>query len=468
MIRNNVCNMSGLTQAYADFAARVARGDPSLPAAALAVAGTGFVDAFGVMAAGAREPVVQVLTRLAAEEGGAPQAALIGTSTRVPAAVAACVNATAAHALDFDDFAFSNHPSAVLVPALLAAAQAAPEPVSGRTLLRAYVAGYEVWADAFVRESDLYYDQGWHPTSVFGTLGAAVAAAIVWGLDAERIRHALALAASAAGGVFENFGTMAKPWHGGRAAQVGVHSARLAQAGLQASATAIEGAHGMLRAFSPKGAVDRERPFRAGEPWQILKFRLNLKRYPVVGAAQRGIDAMLGLCQATPLDPQRVRAMVAHVSRRHAAVMPYHLPQDSLQAKFSLEFALACALVHGAVGLAQLRDEVVLDPTLQRLMAGVRIETTEAFEPGWRDAAPFDQVVVTLDDGTTRTSPEVRRPLGHADRPLSAQQVGDKCLANLAHAGVQTAQAQELLRALQALDEVDDVRTLPWPALAAS
>lgn len=459
--------MRGLTHAYADFAEAVARGVQAVPAPALQVAGTGFVDAFGVMVAGAREPVVQVLQGLAAHEGGATQAALVGGSTRVPAAMAACVNATAAHALDFDDFAFSNHPSAVLVPALLAAAQAAPEAVSGHTLLRAYVAGYEVWADAFVRESDLYYDQGWHPTSVFGTLGAAVAAAIVWGLDAERIRHALALAASAAGGVFENFGTMAKPWHGGRAAQVGVHSARLAQAGLQASATAIEGPHGMLHAFSPKGAVDRERPFRAGEPWQILKFRLNLKRYPVVGAAQRGIDAMLGLCEATPVDPQRVRGLIAHISRRHAAVMPYHLPQDSLQAKFSLEFALACALVHGAVGLAQLRDEVVRDATMQRLMAAVRIETTEAFEPGWRDAAPFDQVVVTLDDGTTLASPEVRRPLGHADRPLSTPQLGDKFMSNLAHAGVDASVGRRLLQALQAIDRTADVRELPWPIVAA-
>jgi 2-methylcitrate dehydratase PrpD len=455
--------MSPLTQAYADFAERVSRGALPLPTAALAVAGTGFVDAVGVMAAGAAEPVVQVLAGLAQEEGGAAQSALALHTARVPAAMAACVNATAAHALDFDDFAFSNHPSAVLVPTLLAAAQASPAPVTGRQLLHAYVAGYEVWADAFVRESDLYYDQGWHPTSVFGTLGAAVATSIVWGLDATRIRHALALAASASGGVFENFGTMAKPWHGGRAAQVGVHSARLAQRGLQASATAIEGPHGMLRAFSPKGAVDRERPFVPGEPWQILKFRLNLKRYPVVGAAQRGIDAMLGLRETTLVAPPRVRRIVAHISRRHAAVMPYHRPQDSLQAKFSLEFALACALVHGQVGLAQLHDEVVRDPEIQRLVQAVEIETTEDFEPGWRDAAPFDQVILTLDDGTTVASPQIRRPLGHADRPLDRGQVAEKCLANLGHAGLEPTVAQGLLHALDHLINCDDVRALPWP-----
>ena len=455
--------MSPLTAAYADFAARVAAGGQDIPADALAVAGTGFVDALGVMAAGAREPVVQVLAGRALRDGGVPESALALRADRVPASVAALVNATAAHALDFDDFAFSNHPSAVLVPALLAAAQSSPVPVTGRQLLRAYVAGYEIWADAFVRESDLYYDQGWHPTSVFGTLGAAAAAAIVWGLDATRLRHALALAASASGGVFENFGTMAKPWHGGRAAQVGVDSARLAQCGLSASATAIEGPHGMLRAFSPKGAVDRERPFVAGGPWQILRFRLNLKRYPVVGAAQRCIDAVLGLLEAAPVDVARVRRIETHVSRRHAAVMPHHRPQDSLQAKFSLEFAVACALLRGRVGLAELRDEVVRDAQVQRLMAAVEIQTTEDFEPGWRDAAPFDQVFVHLDDGTVRESPAVRRPLGHADRPFSPEQTAQKCLDNLAHAGLQPAAAQALLHAFQGLDACPDARTLPWP-----
>lgn len=456
--------MTALTQAYADFAAAAATLAP--PEEALLTATTGFVDATGVMLAGAREPVVDVLARWAASQGGAAQAALAGRAQRAPAALAACVNATAAHAMDYDDFAFSNHPSAVLVPTILAAAQAGARPVPGALALRAYIAGYEVWADAFGREKDLYYDRGWHPTAVLGTLGATVAAAVVWGLDAERIRHALALAASSAGGVFENFGTMAKPYHGGRAAEVGVQAATLAAHGLQASATALEGGRGMLRAFSPQGRVDLDTPFPAGAPWRIRQYRLNLKRYPVVGAAQRGIDAMLGLREEHPVDPQRVRALVAHISVRHLAVMPYHLPQDALQAKFSLEFALCCALVHGQVGFAELRDEVVREPLMQRLMAAVRTETTEDFEPGWRDAAPFDQVFVHLDDGRVLASPQVRRPLGHADRPLDAAQVGAKFRGCTAHAGLGEAEAAELLDTLWSLGSLPDVRALPWPLTA--
>jgi 2-methylcitrate dehydratase PrpD len=453
-----------LTQAYADFAA----GAPPLPPAAAEVAVLGFTDSLGVMLAGAREPVVAVLTRWAGGEGGRAAARLVSSEQRLPAGQAALVNATAAHALDYDDFAFSNHPSAVLVPAILAAADASGASPSGGTMLRAYAIGYEIWADAFLREADLYYDQGWHPTSILGTLGAAAAASVVCGLDATRTRHALALAASGAGGVFENFGTMAKPWHGGRTAAVGVTAAQMALAGLAASPTAIEGGRGMLRAFSPEGNVDLQSPLPAAGDWRIARLKLNIKRYPVVGAAQRGIDAALALRERAPVDPTRIRRIVARVSRRHAAVMPYHLPQDALQAKFSLQFALACALVRGSVGLDEVADDVVREPLMQQLMAGVEMQLTDEFEPGWRDAAPFDQILVHLEDGRVLESPRVRRPRGHADAPLSAEEVRAKFMACARHAGIGEAAASRLHAALQALPALASAAELPIPVVTAA
>ncbi len=456
---------SPLTRLYARWTRQVQAGGAS--PAALEVAHLGFVDCMGVALAGAHEPAVEALRRWALHQGGRPAARCFGASERLPAATAALVNATAAHALDFDDFAFSNHPSAVLCPAILAAADACGAPVSGERALRAYVAGYEVWADAFVREPDLYYDQGWHPTAILGTLGAAAAASVVMRLDEDQTAHALALAASSAGGVFENFGTMAKPMHGGRASAVGVTAAEWAAFGLQASPQAIEGPRGMLRAFSPEGRVDLERGFPTQEGGWIGRYRLNLKRFPVVGAAQRGIEAMLGWREANPGEPTaEVTRIRVRVSQRHAAVMPYAMPEDALQAKFSLPFALACALVHGQVGLRQLEDRVVRDPVIRRLMAAVEIETTEDFEPGWRDAAPFDQLWVHLRDGRVLASPQVRRPRGHADLPMDAAQVEAKFVDAVQHGGASAAQARQAHADWMALPSRSDVRTLGWPAAA--
>jgi 2-methylcitrate dehydratase PrpD len=451
-----------LTQAYAEFIV----GSHDLSPRAIEVTVLGFTDALGVTLAGAHEPAVLALARWVQEQGGPQAARVVGQTWRVPPAVAAMLNATAAHALDYDDFAFSNHPSAVLVPAILAAADTAQ--ADGAALMRAYAVGYEVWSDAFLREKDLYYDQGWHPTAVLGTLGATAAACVIWRMSAEQTRHALALAASSAGGVFENFGTMAKPFHGGRAAWVGLQAAGMARCGLQASATAIEGRHGLLRAFSPQGRVDLQSPAPVSGQWRLAQLGLNIKKYPVVGSAQRGIDASLGLRREHAPDVARIVRIDAHISQRHAAVMPHHRPTDALQAKFSLEFAIASALVHGAVGLAQLRDEVVRDPRIVRLMSLVQIHTTEEFEPGWRDAAPFDQIFVHLVDGRTLASPKVRRATGHADTPLPAEQLHEKFMGCAQAAGVAKSAAQGLFEQVQRLPELKDARDLRLPEFGAA
>lgn len=442
-----------LTQLYAGFIADWQ--EQAIPPASLAVVRLGFTDCLGVMLAGRHEEAVVRLAGFVQAQGGNPRSRLITGGARTSAAQAGLVNATAAHALDYDDFAFSNHPSAVLVPVVLAAADACG--ADGRRMAAAYLAGYEIWADLMLREKDLYYDKGWHPTAVLGPIGAAAAAAVVMGLNADQARHALALAGSDSGGVFENFGTMAKPWHGGRAAAAGLNAAGLAAAGLAAGPTALEGKTGLMRALSPHGHVDLDTMPALGTHWRSSVMGLNIKKYPTVGASQRGIDAVLALNRTCPIDPAEVVKIVAHISERHAAVMPYHMPQDTLQAKFSMEFAIASALVHNGVGFDELRDDVVRSPAIQRLMGLVSIETTAEFEPGWRDAAPFDVIDFTLSDGRTVSTPRVRRATGHADTPLEPGALWQKFLGCAAHAGVTEAAARSLFDAVQNIDALPGV-----------
>ena len=137
---------------------------------------------------------------------------------------------------------------------------------SGRDLVTAYVAGYEVSAELLRRDSN-YHRKGWHPTSVFGVIGAAAAAAVLHRLPAERAATALAIAASHAGGLGANFGTMTKPYHAGRAARDGLVAARLAAAGATAGHDTLENPQGFLTAFSPGMAPDRNSPARVGTEW---------------------------------------------------------------------------------------------------------------------------------------------------------------------------------------------------------
>ncbi|TAK54521.1 MAG: MmgE/PrpD family protein, partial [Dehalococcoidia bacterium] len=207
-----------------------------IPAAAISVIQTGFTDCAGVMIAGSVEPVAQLLAAALKPPPG--EATLLFGKTTATAPEAAWINAAAAHALDFDDVALRGHPSTVLVPAILAEAQAIG--ASGREMMAAYAAGYETWAELVRREADHHHAKGWHPTGIFGAIGAAAACASLRKLDASKATHAIALGASQSAGLMANFGTMTKPFHAGRAAHAGVISARLAGAGFTASPDALE------------------------------------------------------------------------------------------------------------------------------------------------------------------------------------------------------------------------------------
>ena len=452
-----------LTRDYAAFAHRMARGG-LMPAAALEVVRLGFTDCAGVLLAGVNADVVVRLAAFARGQGGAPVSRALLGALRVSPAQAALLNSTAAHAHDFDDFAFSNHPSAVLVPAILAAAEAAERAgrrADGAVMASAYVTGYEVWADLMKREPDHLYAKGWHPTAVFGPIGAAAAAAVVLGLDERRTMHAIAIACSLAGGVFENFGTMAKPMHGGHAAEAGLTAAAMAAEGIEASPSAVEGRHGLLRAVSPAGRTELDRPTQLGVSWHILKERLNIKKYPTVGASQRSIDAVLALRAARRIDLGRIVKITPRVSVKHLDVMPFGKPQNALEAKFSLPFAVACALTHGAVGLAEVADDVVRAPAMQALMAKVEPETTTDFAPDWPNAAPFDVVKIHLDDGSVITSPEIRRATGHGDTPLSAAEIRAKFDACAAYAGIAAGEASAVFAAMQRIDALSGPHEIP-------
>src|SRR5499427_4825809 len=279
----------GLTQDLGRFVADLSF--ERLPQDAAEVARIGFIDCIATMIAGAPDPAPQLLRRALQPTDG--QATLYFTGERSPAPEAAWINGTAGHALDYDDVAsLRGHPSTVLVPAIIAEGEALG--ASGRAMLTAYVAGYETWAELAWRDPGHHHRKGWHPTGIFGPIGAAAACAPLRRLDEPQATNALALAASQSSGIMANFGTMTKPFHAGRSAHSGLMAARAAEVGFTASPDALEHPQGFLSAVSPAGEVDRETPARGlGEEWEIVKYRLGIKKYPACYCTHRSLDAML-------------------------------------------------------------------------------------------------------------------------------------------------------------------------------
>jgi 2-methylcitrate dehydratase PrpD len=395
-----------------------------LPERAVEVARTGFIDTIATMIAGAQDPAPQLLRRVLGPQGG--DATLYFAGERSPAPEAAWINGTAAHALDYDDVAsLRGHPSAVLVPAILAEGEALG--ASGRDMIAAYAAGYEAWAELARRDPGHHHAKGWHPTGIFGPIGAAAACAVLRRLDAERATHALALAASHASGVMANFGTMTKPFHAGRAAHAGVISARLAEAGFTASPDALEHPQGFLSAVSPNGEADRETPPHAlGSEWKIARYGLGIKKYPACYCTHRALDAMLDLLARHPLKPEEIERITVSLSETHSLVLRNHRPQTGLEGKFSMEFAMAAAAIAGRAGLAEYTDAFVQRADVQHLMRRVAIETNTDYDPEVSGASVWDQVRIDLVAGGSIDSEQVRRARGHADRPLGEAELYEK------------------------------------------
>jgi len=453
----------GLTSQLAAFVAQP--GLDRLPDAALRSVRTGFIDTIATMLAGRDEPVTRLVREyVRAKRSSLAEASLLLSDERAGASDAALVNGVAAHALDYDDVALAGHPSTVLVPAVLAEGEASG--ASGLAAMRAYLIGYEVWAELIGREADAHHTKGWHPTGVFGTVAAAAAAANLRGLDAAASGHALGIAASLASGLTANFGSMTKPLHAGRAAANGIEAARLAQAGLSAAPDALEHAGGFLAALSPAGKVDRSRPVAGlGERLAILESGLSIKQYPMCYATHRVIDGVLDLAHAHNIDASSVARIEATIGTTQAGMLRNHAPVTALEAKFSLEFAVASALIAGKVGLSELTDDFVNGHVVQQTMKKLALVTTQARCPVEPAFAFSDRVVLKLHDGRTLDSGEIRFARGNAKLPLRDEDLRAKFMDCAKTATQVDAVALfERLTRLEGLRAIDELAGAPKPA----
>lgn len=446
--------MAGLTDSLSRFA--YDPGFTSLPASVGTIIKTGFTDTIATMIAGRQAEPARILRQFVRQrQAQACEARVLFLEERVASSDAALINGTAAHALDYDDVALGGHPSTVLVPAILAEAERLD--ASGADAMRAYLVGYEIWAELFRREPDPYHLKGWHPTAVLGTVGAAGAVAWLNGLSAEQCRHAIALSASMACGLVANFGTMTKPLHAGRAASNAIDAVRLASIGLTAAPDAIEHHAGYLAALSPKGAADLSGDVEIGKRLRILESGLSIKKYPVCYSTHRVTDGVLDLVKEHGIRPDEVAAVDATIGVSQASMLRNHSPSTGLEAKFSLEFSVAAALSSQQVGLAELTDDYVNRPDIRELMTKVRIHTSDSRCPIEPVFALNDQVAITLKDGTRLNSGDIRFARGNASLPLQNEELKAKFVDCCAGAGLD---ANRLHGQLGNLENLASVREL--------
>jgi len=437
--------ITDVTDAMAAFA--IAQHD--WPELARARALDAITDCIGCMLAGSREPLaVAMLATLPSFDAAIPQAPaqLVGTARHAPPADAALFNGTIAHALDYDDTnhpAYA-HPSAAIVPALLALAPLCD--ATGADMVGAYVAGFEIFGKLGRALNTQHYRRGWHATGTFGAMAAAVAAGRLLRLDHGRMVNCLGIAASSASGLRVNFGSMTKPLHAGQAARAGVMAALLARNGFDASGEALDHRFGYLQVFNAGIGHDAAPLMRLGQDLEILtEHGLALKPYPSCGGTHPGIEAALILHRE--LKGEAIRSVRAGVCKMAFEPLIHVMPNAPLEGKFSLHFCVAAALLDGELGLQSFTDAKVADARIRALIPRITMELDDEL----RDDTEFATRLTVQTESGTRHDCLVPLAMGKPARwftPEKKQAKFRECAAGaLGNAGCDAAFA-----ALQALD----------------
>ncbi len=389
------------------FAAWIADAPADWPADALHSAHREFIDFVAVMIAGAAEPATAKVRAVARGWGLGPASA-VGCAQPLASPWAALVNGTAGHVLDFDDNFDppKAHSTTVLAPAILALGEEIA--AAGARCLDAYVVGLQIQGRLGQALNPYHRDRGWHATATTGAFGAAAACARLLGLDAEDTANALSMSVSMAAGFMSQFGTMTKPLHAGLAAKAGIMAARLAQAGMTAGRGTLDGPHGMQRLMvgpdfeelrARRTHIDHGQTMRfetesVGEPLLITEHGYRVKRFPNCGSAHRAMDALLFLMAEHGFGVRDVARIEVHAPAVHLNNLMYADPKTGLEAKFSMEYALASLLVRGRAGIAEFTDEAVADPEVRAAMRLVERHPVPGLE-----GEIVTRVVVRLKDG---------------------------------------------------------------------
>lgn len=441
-----------LSRRIAEFA--IAFDRRSITASLFEQTGRALADTFAVAVAGVHEEAAQLALGYVAPLGARERvegvhASLWGQGGVAPLELAALWNGIAAHVLDYDDVTspMRGHPSVAMLPALVAVAESVD--ASGADLVGAYLVGFEVIGTLARALAIRQYERGWHTTATIGVLGATAGCARLLKLDVEQTISALGLAVAQAAGTLANFGSHAKSFQAGHANAAAVRSVLLARQGFTATEEALDSGIGYvpLYAGGEPHAFDDDRPLGAA-PLEFERHGLEVKKYPLCYATHRPLDGILALRESNALTLEKVGHVEVTTSRGALQPLVHHSPRTGLQGKFSMEYAMAAALLDGRVSLPSFTDAAVNRPAIQDFLPKV---TATAVASG--DVFPrWAEVTVQLRDGRKLTI-RVDRLRGSAVLPLTMAELRVKVADCLAW-GRSGIDASQLMRHAMTLAEI--------------
>lgn len=452
----------GVTQEVANFVARTRYRD--IPKDIVYLARGFILDGTGVALAGSTDECSRIVQHHVRQAGGRPESSILGTSIAAPASKAALANGVAAHAMDYDDTQLSTskeavyglltHPTTPVFAAVLAIGE--KERISGEDLILAYVLGVEVECRIADAINPRHYQSGFHSTATMGGLGAAMAVGKLLGFKEEQLLRTLGIAASMASGLRENFGTMTKPLHAGRAAENGVNAALLARDGFTAATNILEAPRGFFNAMA--GGFDESKiSGRLGSPYFMKEPGISIKPYPSGSLSHPAQDLILDLLRQHDLGASDIERIDVGTNSNVPNALIYPMPKTALEGKFSIPFCMAIAVLEGKAGIAQFQDRKVRDKKVIELMKRVTLSVDDELE-----SLGYDQVrsrirIMLKNGRTIEGRNDVAR--GHPEKPMSWAELGEK-FRDCAALVLPEKKADDAIELVARIDELRSLRPL--------
>ena len=421
----------------------------SLPADVVAAAQRSVTDWFGTAIRGSVEPLAIAIGKVIDATGGKPQATVIARRQKTSALFAAMANGAQSHSLDFDDTHLPSivHGSSPVAPVVLALGEW--KHLSGADVLAAFIAGFEVETRIGRRIGRRMTERGWHVTGNLGHFGAAAAAGKLLGLDAAELANALGVAGTQAAGLTASFGTMAKPFHPGKAAMNGLLAALLAREGFTGATAMLDAPEGLAGTFL--GVTDLGRAAEDfGKRWELL--HNSTKYYAACHLTHATIDAGRAIRARTPLAADAIESVRCRVIPLTLKAADQREPKTPLEAKFSVRFCAAMALLRGDAGEAEFSEASLGDPAVARVMARVTPEADDSL------TIPAAHMTVRLSDGRI-IEERISAARGTPDNPGTRDDLETK-FRRLAESVLSAPRVAELTAAMRGLAETKDVASI--------
>lgn len=374
----------------------------TLPAIVVEKAKKSILDTMSVAIAGVNTDICDVMSAYLETLGGNPQSHVWGTAIKTSAQLAALANGTIGHALDYDDTSHSyiGHPSISVLPAVVAAGEQVN--ASGAKVVLSYVIGTEVACKLGAMVTPKMYADGWHSTSVIGAFGAAAGTAKLLGLTENQLTHALGIVTAQTSGIKGNFGTDTKPYQVGRSAENGVVAALLAQKGLRNDSNIFEKEFGFCHTFKLSHQSDSFLS-TMGNPFDIDQPGFYIKEFPSCSSTHPALNAIIALIRKHTIDPLGIKSIDCASTPLVVDSLSYSEPQDINQARFSMQFCLARALLNqGFLTVADFCMERLNDPETRLVMDKIQFRLSNALAK--KGYAPPDGpeaaiIEISMEDG---------------------------------------------------------------------